>query len=554
MKVQKKLILPIILILLGSLYSIVYFRNAQTIYSTGDLSFHLSRIKSLSSIFSGPIDYSTFNFTGYGVNYFYPFLTFFPSVFFYWITNNLILSYVLYVWLLNVCTILIIFYYGKKFLKHTGAAFLLSCVYTFSAYRTINIYHRSAIAEAIAMTIVPVVLYYAYKIIFENEKKYIGLSISMSLLVYTHVLSTLMCSAVIAVFIVTKIISGKVDRKTFLEMIKEMAKAVVGTGILSIYFWYPMLQQMLYQQINRPGKTDLQSKAFTLSDSLINAMNNDLTTYTMGIVGIMSLILPLIFIKLLNKREKFVYYSTVVTWLLTTTFFPWILVQETPLNLIQFPWRILGLQAFFGSLILVMLYSKSEKRKKNQVVWITLAVISLLFLSIATKRNYSAKIQDFPGHIRVDKESIKEYTTKGMDYFLYDYSPVAALTYREQIRNREIKVGNDWKESLYEATEDHITFKVQSANKQTIQLPVYAYIGTKALVNGKEVTSSINQEGLVTVVGTRGTNTIKVYTNYTFTSIIAFIISLSGYLLLLVRLLVSKSAGSKKKLNHSVIK
>jgi hypothetical protein len=369
----------------------------------------------------------------------------------------------------------------------------------------------------------------------------------MSLLVYTHVLSTLMCSAVIAVFIVTKIISGKVDRKTFLEMITEMAKAVVGTGILSIYFWYPMLQQMLYQQINRPGKTDLQSKAATLSDSLINAMNNDLTTYTMGIVGIMSLILPLIFIKLLNKREKFVYYSTVVTWLLTTTFFPWILVQETPLNLIQFPWRILGLQAFFGSLILVMLYSKSEKRKKNQVVWITLAVISLLFLSIATKRNYSAKIQDFPGHIRVDKESIKEYTTKGMDYFLYDYSPVAALTYREQIRNREIKVGNDWKESLYEATEDHITFKVQSANKQTIQLPVYAYIGTKALVNGKEVTSSINQEGLVTVVGTRGTNTIKVYTNYTFTSIIAFIISLSGYLLLLVRLLVSKSARHEKE-------
>ncbi len=50
-------------------------RNAQEIYTTGDLSFHLSRIKGLSSIFEGPINYATFNNYGDGLNYFYPFLT-----------------------------------------------------------------------------------------------------------------------------------------------------------------------------------------------------------------------------------------------------------------------------------------------------------------------------------------------------------------------------------------------------------------------------------------------------------------------------------------------
>ncbi|WP_260685254.1 hypothetical protein, partial [Enterococcus faecium] len=78
-------------------------RNAQEIYTTGDLSFHLSRIKGLSSIFEGPINYTTFNNYGDGLNYFYPFLTIIPAVVFYGISNNLILSYVLYIWLLNIC-------------------------------------------------------------------------------------------------------------------------------------------------------------------------------------------------------------------------------------------------------------------------------------------------------------------------------------------------------------------------------------------------------------------------------------------------------------------
>lgn len=60
-----------------------------------------------------------------GSTFFYPYLTLFPAVIFYWITHNLILSYMLYVWVLNVCTILITFYYGRKFFKRVDAAFFI---------------------------------------------------------------------------------------------------------------------------------------------------------------------------------------------------------------------------------------------------------------------------------------------------------------------------------------------------------------------------------------------------------------------------------------------
>lgn len=64
---------------------------------------------------------------------------------------------------------MLMFHYGLKFLKRIDAAFIFSCLYTFYGYRTIDIYHRSAIAEAIALTVIPIVMYYAYALIYEKS-------------------------------------------------------------------------------------------------------------------------------------------------------------------------------------------------------------------------------------------------------------------------------------------------------------------------------------------------------------------------------------------------
>ena len=53
-----------------------------------------------------------------------------------------------------------------------------------------------------------------------------------------------------------------------------------------------MLQQVLHQKINRPFRTNLQERALNISDSLVGAVNNDLVTFTMGTIGVVSLILP----------------------------------------------------------------------------------------------------------------------------------------------------------------------------------------------------------------------------------------------------------------------
>lgn len=528
----------VLLIAIASTYSFIFFNNTEKIATTGDIAFHFSRIKGLASVFSGPINFTTFNSYGGGVNFFYPYLTLFPAVIFYWITHNLILSYMLYVWALNVCTILITFYYGRKFFKRVDAAFLFSCFYTFYGYRMIDIYQRSAISESIALTIMPVVLYYTYRLLFEKKNCVIPLAVSMSLLIYTYALFTFMSVIVIGLLFIGSLLAKRKKKENVLDLFVGMAKAVGWTTLLTAYVWYPMLQQVLHQSINRPFRTNLQERGVNIFESLFGAMTNDLTTFTMGTIGVVSLVLPLFFLKRFERRERVIYFCAVATWFLSTNVFPWFLLQNTPIQLIQFPWRILGFQVLFGSLILVMVFLKCRPDQKKSIWWIGGIVLLLLTLTVVTKINYTQKIQSYNARLIMTKKEIKHYTTSGTGG-LYDYAPSDALKYKNQLKKHEVKVGNEWKSSSHKAYDSKIIYTVEDAQGQKITLPVFDYWGTVAKVNG-QTTSIENDDGLVAVKGKEGTTTIEVYSTYPPTMILALLTSVGTFLFIFIRYLLRR--------------
>lgn len=538
MRFNRKIILFVLLIAIASTYSFIFFNNTEKIATTGDIAFHFSRIKGLASVFSGPINFTTFNSYGGGVNFFYPYLTLFPAVIFYWITHNLILSYMLYVWVLNVCTILITFYYGRKFFKRVDAAFLFSCFYTFYGYRMIDIYQRSAISESIALTIMPVVLYYTYRLLFEKKNCVIPLAVSMSLLIYTHALFTFMSVIVIGLLFIGSLLAKRKKKENVLDLFVGMAKAVGWTTLLTAYVWYPMLQQVLHQSINSPFRTNLQERGVNIFESLFGAMTNDLTTFTMGTIGVVSLVLPFFFLKRFERRERVIYFCAVATWFLSTNVFPWFLLQNTPIQLIQFPWRILGFQVLFGSLILVMVFLKCRPDQKKSIWWIGGIVLLLLTLTVVTKINYTQKIQSYNGRLIMTKKEIKHYTTSGTGG-LYDYAPSDALKYKNQLKKHEVKVGNEWKSSSHKAYDSKIIYTVEDAQGQKITLPVFDYWGTVAKVNG-QTTSIENDDGLVAVKGKEGTTTIEVSSTYPPTMILALLTSVGTFLFIFIRYLLRR--------------
>lgn len=538
LKINKKIGLPVLLVVIASLYSFLFFNDTQKISTTGDLAFHFSRIKGLSSIFLGPVNFRTFNSYGGGVNFFYPYLTLFPAVIFYWITNNLILSYILYVWVLNVCTIIIIYYYGKKFFQRIDAAFLFSCLYSFYGYRLIDIYQRSAISESIALTIIPVVLYYTYNLLFERKNCVIPLAISMSLLIYTHVLSTFMSVLVIGFLFIGSLFSNRKEKKEMSDLILNMIKAVGWTILLTAYVWYPMLQQVLYQKINRPFRTNLQERALNISDSLIGAVNNDLVTFTMGTIGMISLVLPLFFLKKFANKEKIIYFCAVTTWFLSTNLFPWEFLQKTPIQIIQFPWRILGFQVLFGSLILTIVFLKWKTSNKKSM-WSLVGMVLLIFtVTIATEANYSHKIQSYKGRLIMTKKDVTRYTTSRTGG-LYDYAPLDALKYKDHLKKHEVKVGDRWENASHKDYNSKIVYTVEGENEKKITLPIFNYWGTVVKVNGKNVPIE-NDNGLVSIKGKGKRTIVEVSSTYPTTMILSLLVSSITFVFFFIRYLLNK--------------
>ncbi|HHA5396364.1 TPA: hypothetical protein ACOBIV_002973, partial [Enterococcus faecium] len=108
------------------------------------------------------------------------------------------------------------------------------------------------------------------------------------------------------------------------------------------------------------------------------------------------------------------------------------------------------------------------------------------------------------------KETVEAYTTKGMDYFLYDYSPIASLENKEHIIKHEAKIGSQWVNLPYKTTGSSIIYRVTNEKSQVITLPVYAYLGTNVEINHQPVKEQVNANGLVQISGVKGVADIKV--------------------------------------------
>ena len=444
----------------------------------------------------------------------------------------------LYVWVLNVCTILITFYYGRKFFKRVDAAFLFSCFYTFYGYRMIDIYQRSAISESIALTIVPVVLYYTYRLLFEKKNCVIPLAVSMSLLIYTHALFTFMSVIVIGLLFIGSLLAKRKKKENVLDLFVGMAKAVGWTILLTAYVWYPMLQQVLHQSINRPFRTNLQERGVNIFESLFGAMTNDLTTFTMGTIGVVSLVLPLFFLKRFERRERAIYFCAVATWFLSTNVFPWFLFQNRPIQLIQFPWRILSFQVLFGSLILTIVFLKWKTSNKKSM-WSLVGIVLLIFtVTIATEANYSHKIQSYKGRLIMTKKDVTRYTTSRTGG-LYDYAPLDALKYKDHLKKHEVKVGDRWENASHKDYNSKIVYTVEGENEKKITLPIFNYWGTVVKVNGKNVPIE-NDNGLVSIKGKGKRTIVEVSSTYPTTMILSLLVSSITFVFFFIRYLLNK--------------
>ncbi|KRN29330.1 hypothetical protein IV38_GL000213 [Lactobacillus selangorensis] len=510
--------------------TVIFLHHLNLIIATGDLTFHLSRIQGLTTILHSPVNFETFNHHGYGVNWFYPSLTLLPAAFFEALTQRLVLSYTLYIWIVNLATIGIAAYCGTRFWRNRTSGVLFALFYLFANYRLSNFFYRADLAEGTAMAFLPLVFLGAYELFWGTGRPNSGwklLTVGMVGILYTHLLTAFLCILLLLCLTLGALFTRRRPIRTILS---EGIKAVSCTALITLPFWGPFLREMSFQKLNHPAFNQLLAQALDPTTTLKAAALNQLDQSNLGLLGLIAITLPLFTLRKWPAAAKWSYGISLVLAFLTTNLFPWQWLQNTPLVYLQFPWRLLGLQAFFASICLVECW---HWFRQPAGLKIGLVALALLVLSTAS---FSLLQTDFTriGSLKFTTADTSQLATMG-EYYQYDYAPAATIPYQTQATQHLFYLDGNWQTHPYHVTAAHFTTKISLSAAQTVTLPVFRYATTQATVNGHPAHVTAGKGGLVGLHLHAGTNTIQIGYTYSIRFYAAILIALLGCLPLLKR-------------------
>lgn len=507
------------------LYLFPAFKNME-IFGFYDTAFHINRALSLESIFSSPINFETFRSYGMQVNNFYPWLTLYPLFLLIKFTN-LAIGYNLFLYIVTLITLFICHYVMYEITKKHVTSSFFAIIYTTSSFRSVEIFLRGAMGELLAMSIHPLILLGFIKLYDSKKESWVMLAISMTLLIYTHVLSVAMTMVMI---IIALIIQFYRKKKIEIFLIIKLIKAAIVTLLLSLAFIGPMIEQTLYQDLNRPYVDILQKRAIYLGkEFLIGSIDSELLSFGIGLTLLICLIILTFNFKKLGILSKITYIMGIISILLCTKIFPWFALQNTPLNIIQAPWRFMIFSTLFISFSVSLFISPqlekfSYTRRRNFILLLILAISILNYSSVVNM----VKEMNFQGTY-----SNEQMENKLEEFENFDYVPIGYKKDQLLLKNHQVTEDGQVIYSSFSPNKDEITFTFKSSKGKTIVLPVFRYKGLTVTVNSKNATVLKQGGPFVTVKSESGINKVTIRYSYTFFSKISLFISIITLIVLL---------------------
>ncbi|MGG5343390.1 6-pyruvoyl-tetrahydropterin synthase-related protein [Enterococcus sp. AZ192] len=473
-----------------------------------DFRFHLSRIVGLENVLSSPVNFTNFGKNGTMMNNFYPWLTIYPAYLLSKMCNSLLIGYYVYCVFLTFLTFLSSYYMMICIKKNQFTAVIFSIIYTFSGYRTMDVFFRGALGETVALAFYPLIFLGMYYILLGNYKKWYWLTIGMTLTVYTHALSVALAVGYIAIVIMIALpfIDKTMQRLVVLFM------ATVMTILLSLAYFIPFVEQKLFVNVRIPQPQLLFEKAVAPGELFISSLNNDIQSYNLGIIILLLLILTFIKIDLLNNFEKVIVGLGVFSIIVATKLFPWFLLQSTVLAVIQFPWRFLTgatiFIAFSGAVLLNQIY-------KNRYTKSLFLAVFLLFITVSHVSAVSTTAQ-YKNNLKYTQAETEDVARV---YRHWDYAPKVALDHNDFFQYSQVsidgKIYNDI-EQKRTSSSYQITFNNQVREGVEAIVPIYRYKGQIVTMNDKIVPVKEATNGGTLLSLPAGKVDVKITYKYTF--------------------------------------
>lgn len=528
----------IVLILMSAAMVYIYL----PFYPGHDSYFHFGRLQSLmdelknGNIFIRP-DYSVMEGYGYFTRAFYPDFILIPFAFIGNLTS-LEFAYNFMIFTMTVLCGLFTYMMINRIYKSTYAAAMGALLFAFAMYRLLDIYHRGALAEASSFTFVPLSFWGLYEIIKGDYRKWYILTIAFSLLILTHLLSSVL-------MFITLLILLAVYYKSLIKEPKRI-KYLLFSGIATLpivaYYLFPMLEQMIsntyYYDVN--PLTSIKENILGTYAIIWGLFSGAVYPERAFIPGTGLILTCMIVLRLFVYEKSTLLRSVDIGVLIgfiyifaSSYLFPWGVFPFNKLSFIQMPWRLYEFSSFFFAV--AGAYYLSRILKSNRRLLLSGGMICALIMVVMI--NDAKMYQDVRSTVDIVKEksASNNYHLIGIEYLPEKVPSVEFIAERGD----SIEITGNTSISGYARRDGVVNLNIKANTPVSLELPLIYYKGYTAKLNNEKLSVTESKNGLVQIPVDKS-GIIEIYYGGTIIQKIGWIITVISIIALLIYIIGSE--------------
>lgn len=364
----------------------------------------------------------------------------------------------------------------KPFPSFTGAL-----IYLYTPYRMMDLYIRGSLGECFAFATIPLLFYCILKFAKGKEIFTPLISLATALLITSH-------NVLAAIFLPILIVIAFILVKK--RILKIIASFILGIFIAS-FFWIPAIYDLKYVRLSVLKVSDPTKHLIDMRDIISRwwfndkLMASDRLVPEVGIITVVAIIIGLILLFAKKERSvllRFILITSVLSVFLTTKYSTYLWQSFQPIQVIQFPWRLISVTVFMTPIIIAF----TLNRVKTKFLGVIIILISISSTIIYTLRINFIDKKDPYYTANVDSTTVKD---EYMPLWVNEKPPKPVKKIESQtasIENVEIR------ESFYKAA-------IRAERDSIINVNTIYFPGWYVKVNGKNTAIDYsNREGIIT--------------------------------------------------------